>query len=171
MCALRALRNSDVEPFVAGFREDPELGWLLGFEHDPTEEYVRERLRSEKSKLRGGRSVAFAIAGLADDEFLGEVLLHSFEWQHQRAALGVWLRMGRRGRGLGRCALRLICSYGFEELGLARIELTTFPDNAGMVRIAADAGFTTEGVLRSYTRERGRRCDVTMMSLLPGELR
>jgi RimJ/RimL family protein N-acetyltransferase len=65
----------------------------------------------------------------------------------------------------------MICAYGFEELGLARIELTTFPDNAGMVRIAEHAGFRSEGVLRSYTRERGRRCDVAMMSLLPGELR
>jgi RimJ/RimL family protein N-acetyltransferase len=76
-----------------------------------------------------------------------------------------------RGRGLGVCALRLICSYGFEELGLARIELTTYPDNGGMVRIAEQAGFRTEGILRSYTRERGRRCDLAMMSVLAGELR
>ena len=168
---LRALRSSDVEPFVSAFRDDPELGWLLGFEHDPTEEYVRERLRSEKSKLRNGRSVAFAIADPEDDTFLGEVLLHSFEWQHQRAALGVWVRIDERGRGVGLCALRAICLYGFEEVGLARIELTTFPDNGGMVQIAEHAGFKSEGVLRSYTRERGRRCDVAMMSLLPGELK
>ena len=156
---------------MTAFRDDPELGWLLGFEHDPTDEYVRERLRSEKSKLRAGRSVAFAIADSEDDAFLGEVLLHSFDWQHQRAALGVWVRVEDRGRGFGLAAVRLICAYGFEELGLARIELTTFPDNGGMVRIAEQAGFRSEGVLRSYTRERGRRCDVAMMSLLPGELR
>ncbi len=40
-----------------------------------------------------------------------------------------------------------------------------------MLRIAEHAGFKTEGVLRSYTRERGRRCDLSMLSLLPGELR
>jgi RimJ/RimL family protein N-acetyltransferase len=170
VCNLRALRQSDVEPFVAAFRDDPELGWLLGFEHDPTVDYVKERLRSEKSRLRNGRSVAFAIAHPEDDAFLGEVLLHSFDWQHQRAALGVWVVGSERGRGLGVCALRLICTYGFDEIGLARIE-ATFPDNGGMLRIAERAGFTNEGVLRSYTRERGRRCDVTMLSLLPGELR
>jgi RimJ/RimL family protein N-acetyltransferase len=132
---------------------------------------VRERLRSEKSKLRSGRSVAFAIADPEDDSFLGEVLLHTFDWQHQRAAAGVWVRLDDRSRGIGLCALRLICSYGFEELGLARIELTTFPDNHGMVKIAERCGFASEGVLRSYTRERGRRCDVAILSLLPGELR
>lgn len=156
---------------MSAFHADRDLGWLLGFEHDPTEDYVRERMRSEKSRLRGGRSVAFAITAPHDDAFAGEVLLHTFDWQHQRAALGVWLRPEQRGRGLGVCAVRSICAYGFDELGLARIELTTFPENAAMVAIAARAGFTTEGVLRSYTRERGRRCDVVMMSLLPGELR
>jgi RimJ/RimL family protein N-acetyltransferase len=132
---------------------------------------VQERLRSEKSRLRSGRSVAFAIADVQDDAFLGEVLLHTFDWQHQRAAAGVWLRPEERGQGFGLCALRLLCAFGFEELGLARIELTTFPDNHGMVRIAESAGFRSEGVLRSYTRERGRRCDVAMLSILPGELR
>jgi len=156
---------------VSAFREDSELGWLLGFERDPAEDYVQERLRSEKSKLRAGRSVSFAIAEPDDDSFRGEALLHTFEWQHQRAALGVWLRPEQRRRGLGLCAVRLICAYGFADLGLARIELTTFPDNQGMVRIAEQAGFRSEGVLRSYTRERGKRCDVTIMSVLPGELR
>ena len=132
---------------------------------------MRERLRSDKAKLRAGRSVSFAIAAARDDAFLGEVLLHTFEWQHARAALGVWVRPGCRGRGLGLCAVRAMCAYGFADLGLARIELTTFPDNAGMVRLAERAGFRTEGVLRSYTRERGKRCDLVMMSLLPGELR
>ena len=168
---LRALRESDVEPFVQAFRDDPELGWLLGFEHDPQTDYVRERLKSEKTRLRNGRSVAFAIADPDDDAFLGEVLLHTFEWQHQRAAAGVWVRREARGRGYGGCALRALCGYGFAELGLARVELTTFPDNHGMLRIAELAGFTSEGVLRSYTRERGRRCDVQILSLLPGELR
>jgi len=156
---------------VSAFREDPELGWLLGFERDPTEDYVRERLRSERSKLRNGRSVAFAMADPQDDAFLGEVLLHTFEWQHRRAAVGVWVRPEERSRGLGLCALRLICLFGLDELGLARIELTTFPDNHAMLRIAEQVGFAREGVLRSYTRERGRRCDVAMLSLLPGELR
>jgi ribosomal-protein-alanine N-acetyltransferase len=168
---LRPLRASDVDPFVSAFRDDPELGWLLGFERDPTEDYVKERLRSERNKLRSGRSVAFTIADTEDDAFLGEVLLHSFDWQHQRAAAGVWVRIEERGRGIGLCALQLICAFGFEDLGLARIELTTFPDNEGMLRIADRAGFAREGVLRSYTRERGRRCDVAMLSLLPGEMR
>ena len=132
---------------------------------------MRERLRDERRKLREGRSVAFAVGDLASEEFRGEVLLHTFDWQHARAAVGIWIRPEVRRRGLGSCALRQICDYGFSELGLARVEMTTFPDNEPTIRTAERVGFTSEGVLRSYTRTRGQRCDLTLLSLLPGELR
>jgi RimJ/RimL family protein N-acetyltransferase len=132
---------------------------------------MRERLRDERRKLREGRSVAFAVTDLESDAFRGEVLLHTFEWQHARAAVGIWIRSEERRRGLGTAALRLICGYGFTKLRLARLEMTTFPDNVATIRTAERAGFTSEGTLRSYTYTRGRRWDLTMLSLLPGELR
>ena len=99
------------------------------------------------------------------------MLLHTFEWQHSRAAVGIWLRPEGRRRGIGTCALRLICDYGFSELGLLRLEMTTMPDNEATIRVAEGVGFTAEGVMRSYTRTRGKRRDLTLLSLLPGELR
>ena len=64
------------------------------------------------------------------------------------------MRPEERGRGLGPCALRLICLFGFDELGLARIELTTFPDNAAMVRIAERVGFTRGRAALLHARAR-----------------
>jgi RimJ/RimL family protein N-acetyltransferase len=49
--------------------------------------------------------------------------------------------------------------------------MTTFPDNEATIRTAERVGFRSEGVLRSYTWTRGQRCDLTLLSLLPGELR
>jgi RimJ/RimL family protein N-acetyltransferase len=168
---LRPLRQDDVEPFAAAFKADDQLGVLLGFDQDPGEDYVRERLRDERRKLREGRSLAFAIAEPDTGDFRGEVLLHTFEWEHARAAIGIWVAPDARGHGMGACALRLISHYGFEELGLRRLEMTTFPDNEPLVRMAERVGFVSEGVLRSYTFERGKRRDLLMLSLLPGDLR
>lgn len=165
------MHSGDVEPFAAAFQADGQLGVLLGFDQDPGEDYVRERLRDERRKLREGRSVAFAIADPDTGDFRGEILLHTFEWEHARAAIGVWVAREARGQGMGACALRLISQYGFEELNLRRLEMTTFPDNEPLVRIAETVGFLNEGVLRSYTFERGKRRDLMMLSLLPGDLR
>jgi RimJ/RimL family protein N-acetyltransferase len=168
---LRPLGLDDVEPFTAAFRADDQLGLLLGFDRDPGEEYVRERLRDERRKLREGRSVAFAIAEPDSGDFRGEILLHTFEWEHARAAIGIWITREARRQGMGACALRLISQYGFDDLNLRRLEMTTFPDNEPLVRMAESVGFGREGVLRSYTFERGRRRDLLMLSLLPGDLR
>jgi RimJ/RimL family protein N-acetyltransferase len=36
--------------------------------------------------------------------------------------------------------------------------------------VAERSGFTREGLLRSFTEMKGKRTDITMFSLLPGEL-
>jgi RimJ/RimL family protein N-acetyltransferase len=132
---------------------------------------MNERLRRRKRVLREGRSLSFTIADPETDEFRGEVLLHTFDWQHARAALGIWMRKEARRGGFALEAMRLICLYGFDELALSRIEFTTFPANEPMIELGKRCGFQVEGVLRSYTLERGRRRDLVMLSLLPGELR
>ena len=54
--------------------------------------------------------------------------------------------------------------------GLARVEILTAPDNVAMIAAAKAAGFVEEGLLRAYLRERGRRLDVIVLSLLPSDL-
>src|SRR5919199_4888099 len=50
--------------------------------------------------------------------------------------IGYWCAREARGRGIVPRALRLLCGYGFEELGLGRLELITDPDNASSQRAA-----------------------------------
>jgi RimJ/RimL family protein N-acetyltransferase len=86
--------------------------------------------------------------------------------------VGYWCAREVRGRGIVTGALREICRYGFDELGVARLELITDPDNTASQRVAEKVGFTREGVLRSHLlHPDGRRRDSVMFSLLPGELR
>jgi [ribosomal protein S5]-alanine N-acetyltransferase len=66
--------------------------------------------------------------------------------------------------------VRLICAWAFEELPLARLQLHTLPGNAASERVAERAGFTREGLLRSFAEMKGERVDITMFSLLPGEV-
>jgi RimJ/RimL family protein N-acetyltransferase len=86
--------------------------------------------------------------------------------------VGYWCAAAERGRGIVTSALRTICRFGFDELGLARVELIADPDNLASQRVAEKVGFTREGVLRSHLQHPdGRRRDSVMFSLLPGELR
>jgi RimJ/RimL family protein N-acetyltransferase len=85
--------------------------------------------------------------------------------------VGYWCARGERGRGIVSDALTTISRYGFEELGLGRMELITDPDNRSSQRVAEKAGYQREGVLRSHLlHPDGRRRDSVMFSLLPAEL-
>src|SRR4051794_41533542 len=46
--ALRRLRAGDAPAYAAAFRDDPELGRLIGTESDPDEARVRERALADR---------------------------------------------------------------------------------------------------------------------------
>ncbi len=66
--------------------------------------------------------------------------------------------------------MRLICAWGFETLGLERIELLAATGNPASQRVAERAGFTREAVLRSFMRGEGERQDMVAFGLLRDEL-
>ena len=84
---------------------------------------------------------------------------------------GYWITREARGRGVATEALKALCRWGVESLGLKRLELVTDPENTASQRVAEKAGFRREGILRSALEYRdGTRRDSVMFSLLPGEL-
>ena len=76
-----------------------------------------------------------------------------------------------RRRGIATRAVRLLARWAFDELAIARLELTCGPDNEASQRVAARCGFVREGVLRSHMPFKGGRRDTVLHGLLPGELR
>lgn len=117
------------------------------------------------------RALEFAVVSPLDDaDVLGGASLHAVELPERRAAVGYWLAARARGRGVATHATLLLARWGFERLGLERLELTCAPDNLASQRVAVRCGFTREGLLRSHMRFKGGRRDTVVYSLLPGEL-
>jgi RimJ/RimL family protein N-acetyltransferase len=68
-------------------------------------------------------------------------------------------------------AARLVCRFGFEMLGLRRIEWWARVGNEPSRRVAEKLGFTMEGTCRARLLHRGERVDAWVGGLLAGELR
>src|SRR5204862_6822759 len=117
-----------------------------------------------------GEGLSVAIADADSDAFLGTVALLRFDWPDLRAEIGYWLAAHARGSGVVTRAVELLARWALHDLGLARLALTTDAENAASQAVARRAGFTREGVLRSFEDRDGRRPDVVMFSLLPGDL-
>jgi RimJ/RimL family protein N-acetyltransferase len=84
--------------------------------------------------------------------------------------VGYWMAPWARGRGIMTDAVRLACGWGFDELGLGRIEWWANVGNQASRRVAEKAGFTMEGTVRARLLHRGVRVDGWGAGLLPGEI-
>jgi ribosomal-protein-serine acetyltransferase len=66
---------------------------------------------------------------------------------NETANVGYWVRTRQTGQGIATAAVRLIARFGFEDLGLRRLELFIAVDNVASRRLAEKVGATFEGVL------------------------
>ncbi|WP_330299639.1 GNAT family N-acetyltransferase [Streptomyces sp. NBC_00503] len=108
----------------------------------------------------------FSVVERATGELAGEALLWSIDAHNRSAHLGISLRPGSRGRGLGEDVVRLLCRYGFSVRGLHRLQVDTLADNAAMIRAASANGFALEGTLRGSAWVCGEFLDEVVMGLM-----
>lgn len=117
------------------------------------------------------RGATWVLCRAGQDDYAGAIDLLPVPSDPGRAEVGFGCAPWARGEGLVTAALRLVCRWGFTELGLARIEWRAYLGNTASRRVAEKAGFRYEGEQRSRLVQRGVRRDAWVASLLPGDLR
>ena len=65
--------------------------------------------------------------------------------------------------------MRLLTGWAFDTLALARLEAWVREENHLSQRVLERAGFTREGLLRSYEEIKGERWDIAIFSRLAEE--
>jgi RimJ/RimL family protein N-acetyltransferase len=167
---LRFEAERDIPEVLIAHQDDPKLHVRLGLPRPPSGAELGRRIEHGPAERVAGVGVRFTILKPDDNVCRGQLDVHHVDWEDLRAEAGIWVAPGFRGRGLAPAALRLAGDWLFGVCGLARLELLTEPDNAAMIAAAKSAGLVEEGVLRAYVSERGRRLDLTILSLLPADL-
>jgi RimJ/RimL family protein N-acetyltransferase len=161
---LRAWSEADADELAACLDGDEEIGrWL--------DQIPQPYARADALAYVGGVDEdAFAVTDAATGRVLGSIRLRWSE-PHDVAEVGYWLRSDARGRGAATRALLLVTRLALDG-GAARVQLRAATDNVASRRVAENAGFSLDGVLRSahHSARLGRRVDWAMYSLLPGEL-
>ena len=166
--ALRPWRDADLKPLVAAC-QDPEISRWTRVPASYGEADARAYLRQRYDAAFAGLTAPFAIAHVRDRQLLGSISLMRFSWGHARGEVGYWLARDARGQGHATRAVRLICAWGFDALGLERVDLMAAAGNPASQLVAERAGFTREAVLRSYMRGTFERHDMVMFGLLRDE--
>jgi len=117
-----------------------------------------------------GSNATFAIVDNATGRLAGAISL-MIKPEHRRAELGYWIALGCWNRGYATEASRRLIDFGFEVLGLHRIEARHFLRNPRSGRVMQKLGMQHEGVERDWAIKWDRFETVAVYSILEPEWR
>ena len=170
LVALRPWRERDVPAKFAGFNDPIVQRFSYPAVEPYTEADALAHVLAARRDWEEGTGAEFACVGPEDDDLiLGGCSIYGIEWAYGRAAVGYWLAPHGRGRGIATHAVRLLTRWAFDDLGIARLQITCGPDNLASQRVAERAGFAREGVLRSHFPFKGGRRDTVVFGLVPAD--
>ncbi len=141
-----------VRDYLAMINDIENVGRLIGRRAEPVSEekeieWVRQKLREKAS--------VFSMLEKKSGEFIGNIEL--MDVADSAGELGIAITAGKQDQGFGTEAVRALVEYGLERLGLKRIFLKVYPDNARAIRVYEKCGF----------REYGRTDEDVFMEIRP----
>ena len=148
------------EPGIAAAYQDPaSVRWFGGpqpYTRAHAARYVDDHVPAEWAR---GVEAIFAVVD-ESDAYAGSIDLRISPTDPAVGEIGCLIAPRARGRGHAPAALRALSRWGFDELGLGRIEWRAEVGNSASRRVAEKAGFTFEGVQRAGLLRGGTRRDM-----------
>ncbi len=158
---LRGESRAFLEPWEPRWAEDEldRSAWLY-------------RLRRYRDDFARGTAQAFFIFDVETGSLLGGVTLGNIRRGVSRSGhIGYWIGQKYAGKGYMVDALELLAEHAFDTMRLHRIEAACIPNNRRSVRVLEKAGFTREGLLRSYLKINDDWQDHYLYSLIADDSR
>lgn len=165
---LRPLSETDLNATYREWFNDPDVCEFNSHHRFPNydanmREYYEEVIKSHDN-------LVLAIATKDGDVHIGNISLQGIDPLNQSAEFAILI--GNKeywGKGVGKEAMSIIVSHGFNELNLNRIFLGTAEDNLGMQKLALALGFKEEGRSRQAIFKGGKQKDILHYGLLRSE--
>jgi [ribosomal protein S5]-alanine N-acetyltransferase len=137
----------------------------LALPHPYPDGAAEQWIATHAEQFEKGVDLTLAVTLQTGGLVVGSVGL-SIRDAHSRAELGYLIAREHWNHGYCTEAARALIDYGFNTLGLNRIQAMHFTNNPASGRVMQKAGMTKEGILRKYVRNRGEFVDVVMYSTL-----
>ncbi len=170
---IRPYRAEDTSALYEAVRESiNELSrWMpswchAGYTVDESRAFIMSRDKAWATE----EEYSFGIFDARTLAYMGGVGLNHLVREYLYANLGYWVRTNCAGRGVASRAARLTAHFGFEELGLQRIEIVAAVENVSSQRAAEKTGALREGVLRKRLLHHGQPLDAVLYALVAEDM-
>lgn len=149
---LRPLALTDAPKIAAAIQESlAELKQFMPWSHYPqTVDSQRTRIIGVIHDYWRGKDYGLGIFGAHSNAFMGGTGLHQRTLNTRGFEIGYWIRSSLAGQGLATLVTRALIVYGFEYLGLTRIQCAHNANNLRSARVNDKCGFKIEGKFKNY---------------------
>jgi len=114
-----------------------------------------------------GKGWTWAITQRVDAVLIGAIALEVVR-EHQRGTLGCWLGVPFWNQGYMSEAAQAIVTFGFDTLGLHRIEAECMSRNPASAKVMQHVGMAFEGTSRGYITKHGAFEDIDRYAVVQG---
>jgi len=139
----------------------------LSIPHPYPEGGAVEWVAKHAERFENGDEVVFGLFTRDGGQLVG--VMGIVPKDHDRGEIGYWVGVPFWGRGYATEAGRAVLRYGFEELGLNRIEAAHFANNPASGRVMQKIGMKHEGRLREAVKKWNQYLDTEMYAILRRE--
>lgn len=165
---LRRILPTDAEDMFE-YASDRAVPQYLLWNPHPDLAYTREYLLYLESRYAVGDFFDWAIVKKDSGKMIGTCGFTRFRYEDDCGEIGYVLNRTEWGQGYAAEAVRAVLRFGFDTVGLSRIEAKFMEGNAQSLRVTEKVGMTFEGYLRSAMRVKGNLTTIGIASILRDE--
>jgi RimJ/RimL family protein N-acetyltransferase len=114
----------------------------------------------------------FEVHVAEDGRYIGNCGLHGVDMRHRSAEIGILIgETSEQNHGFGSDAIMTLTRFGFDTLGLNRLEIRSQADNDRSMHLYERLGFKPVGRMREATYTFGHFVDEALFDMLASEWR
>jgi ribosomal-protein-alanine N-acetyltransferase len=157
---LRSASRAFLQPWEPTWADD-----------DLTRSAFRRRLATYQRDVDAGIAYPFFVFRDEDGKLVGAITLSNVRrGVAQMASIGYWVGQPYARRGYTLAAVKAVCCFAFEQLGLHRVEAACIPTNEASAGVLLKAGFEEEGFAKAYLKIDGDWRDHRLFGMLAPKL-
>ena len=150
---LRPFIESDIESVFKGLSH-PDIIKHYGVSFNSLEA-TKEQMNWFDNLEKERTGMWFAVCSQDNKIFYGAGGLNDISKEHKKAEIGFWLLPDFWGQGIMKEAMPLICDFGFDKLGIHRIEGFVESDNTNCKNAMTKLDFQHEGTMKDCEIKNG----------------
>ena len=167
---LRAIKFEDADDMFEYASDDEVTAKLSWPSHKNVDETKRIIVNHFLSRPMVGIPIAYAVVLNENNKMIGTCDFWHIDFRNGYGEIGYVINKNYWGRGITTIALKELIKFGFEYLGLERVQIAHATDNPASQRVIEKCDFRLEGRLRNVElRKTGKFTDHKIYSILKDE--